>query len=100
MTPARPRPAGFRRDRRAPPPSRRARAVRSRPRVPACTWTRLRSPPASRERLDFRAGLGNVAGRLVPRDELGEHRGDLLAGVDGQRAAPAEPAAGGGVDDL
>src|SRR5712691_2889823 len=32
--------------------------------------------------------------------QLGEHRRDLRAGVDGQRAPPAEPAAGSRVDDL
>ena len=34
------------------------------------------------------------------RGKLGEFRRDLLALVDGQRAAPAEPAAGHRVDDL
>jgi hypothetical protein len=41
-----------------------------------------------------------MAGHLLSRPDLGEHRRDLRAGVDGERAAPAEPAARHRVDDL
>ena len=40
-----------------------------------------------------------MAGRAVAGPQLGQFRRDLRAGVDGQRAPPAEPAAGGRVDD-
>src|SRR6185312_4700693 len=47
----------------------------------------------------FGAGLGNMTGRAVSGSQLGQFGRDLRAFFDGQRAAPAEPAAGGGVDD-
>src|SRR6266516_1188420 len=43
-------------------------------------------------------GPGHMAGGTVPRDQLPQGRGDLVALIDGERAPPPEPAAGCGVD--
>jgi hypothetical protein len=59
-------------------------------------------PPIDRElhpnALHFRAGPGDVAGGVVIGRQLVQLGRDLVALVDRQRAAPAEPAAGHRVD--
>src|SRR5215831_14235878 len=60
----------------------------------------IRSMIGSPEGFGLGVCPGDMAGGAVRRQEFPQRRGDLVAYVDGQRATPAEPAAGGGVDDL
>src|SRR5690349_22780098 len=60
----------------------------------------IRSMIWSPEGLGLGVCPGNVARGAVLGQEFPQRRGDLVALVDGQRAAPTEPAAGSGVDDL
>src|SRR5215472_8104675 len=56
--------------------------------------------PPSPEGHSFGVGPGDVAGGAVPGEQFPQWRRDVVAFVDGQRAPPAEPAAGCGVDHL
>src|SRR5215813_12365497 len=60
----------------------------------------IRSMIASPEGFGLGICPGDVAGGAVLGQEFPQRRGNRVALVDGQRAAPAEPAAGSGVDDL
>src|SRR5215468_5865608 len=60
----------------------------------------IRSMIGSPEGFGLGVRPGDVARGAVLGQEFPQRRGDLVALVDGQRATPAEPAAGGGVDDL
>src|SRR5215469_16950944 len=58
----------------------------------------IRSMIGSPEGFGLGVRPGDVAGGAVPGQEFPQRRGDLVALVDGQWAAPAEPASGRGVD--
>src|SRR5215470_1331049 len=60
----------------------------------------IRSMTSSPEGLGLGVCPGHVARGAVLGQEFAQRRGDPVALVDGQRAAPAEPAAGSGIDDL